>query len=184
MHLTIQDFLCLSHQRPGIRQNHAAAILPDLSGNAPDHMFGPDPVPQTYPADDTEAPIRRLQQEAQGPGLSLIQHHRRPNLEMLQHMGIGPMPQGRCRQRHFHIGCCRKYGGTIHHMPGQPGQCCRIQLVFPGSLGIMQRIPQQRVYTPAVHQVIAFAGQRIPVALPLPGIIGECNITPRLREMH
>ena len=134
-------------------------------------------------AADLKAAIAWIEGEAQCPRPLTIEHQWRDDIELLEPRLRLAMPQLRRRERHLGIGRRRKQHGAAHLMVGQPGQRPRIERVLPAGLQLGEAPAQQRMDASPLDQAMAFAGNRMPVPLTLPWIVGQGDPPPHCRKV-
>ncbi len=157
-------------ERPGDWRGHQGGA------QQPSHRIeAPILLGQALATENPEATVGGVEFESQDSGMFSVEHDRRQDIHLLQFMPILAKPFAARRQGHLRIGRARQDHGPTDPMVREVRQDQRIQGVLPDRGGLLETIAQQGVGPSTIDEVIAFAGQGMPVAFPLPGIVGQTN---------
>ena len=151
--------------------------------NPPGGMERPRILAQALPTLDLEAAVPLVELETEQSRVLAVEDHGGDDVHLFERQRLSAQPFTGGRQRHFGIGRAGEDDGAPYLMVGEPGQDRRIEGVFPSVCCLGNPPTQERMHAPPFDGQKAFAGARVPMPLALPGVVGQLDTTPGLREI-
>jgi hypothetical protein len=125
-----------------------------------------------FPAADRQAAVLRVDMRADHHRALIAEQQRRTDFKFLDLGDFARMRGQGGGQCHFGKARTRKDGRFANDMVGKQRIELGVELVFPGQIVLRQWIAQQRVQLAPINQPHRLHRQWVPMALPLPGVVG------------